>query len=88
MIRRLLAVMIFSTTVMLAAFGQHIFGREDIVRLVADIREDGPRHIGRAIEKTDAALAQLVTEAGTEPAGDMCSYADFHWAVRMYSKPL
>lgn len=85
MIRRLLAAMVFSATIMIAAFGQHIFGREDIVRLVADIREEGPTHAARALRKTDEALAQLVTEAGVEPGGDTCSYVDLAWARRVYT---
>ena len=67
---------------MLAAFGQHIFGREDIIRIASEVRENGPRHLNVAMHKTDAALAQLVTEAGTEnPDDSTCHYEDLAWVI-------
>jgi hypothetical protein len=84
MIRRILTMTIFTATVLLAAFGQDVFGRNHLISLADRARTDAPRHIEMAWNKTDKALAQLVTEAGTEPTSSICSYDSLDWAIKSY----
>jgi len=82
MIRRLATMIVFSATILLAAFGQHIFGREDIVRMADHMREEGPRYVEVAWERTDKALSELVPEAGQE-ARTVCSFSSLEWANKI-----
>ena len=77
MIRRFLSVGIFCATVLLAAFGQHIFNRDDLIEVAHHVQQNAPRHAHAAWIKTDAALASLVTEAGT-PNINHCYIDDYN----------
>ncbi len=82
MIRRLATMIVFISTVLLAAFGQHIFGREDIIRAADRMRQDGPHYVEVAWNRTDKALAALVPEAGTEVLS-VCSFSSLEWANKI-----
>lgn len=74
MIRRFCSVFVFMTTISLAAFGQNIFDRDDLVAVAHHVQKEAPKHAAIAWHKTDTALAALVTEAG--PGSEPMCYID------------
>lgn len=71
MIRRLFTLTVFTTTITLAAFGQHVFGREHIAAWAQRVQVEGPKQAQHAWQETDKALAQLSPQAGQE-TNDTC----------------
>jgi hypothetical protein len=83
MIRRFIGMMIFSSTVTIAAFGQNVFGREDLINWAHRIQHEGPRHVQVAWRETDKMLAQLAPEAGQEEGAlRLCLNDDPEWLLR------
>ena len=85
MIRRFLTMSVFVTTVYMAAFGQHVFGREDLIRLGARIQAEAPAKAQKVWKQTDIMLASLAPEAGTE-ATSVCSFEELAWSSNFYSR--
>ncbi len=84
MIRNFFGIAVFLITIAVASFGQHVFGRDDIIVWAHVVQEQGPERAQIAWKKTDAALAQLVTNAGEETFLS-CTYDDLAWATHLYT---
>ena len=87
MIRRFFTMTVFATTVYVAAFGQHIFGREDLIRLGHRLQAEAPAKTEQAWKKTDMILASLAPEAGTA-ADSVCTFEDLNWPQKTYSSSI
>lgn len=83
MIRNFFSIAVFLATITVASFGQDVFGRNDIIAWASVVQEQGPERVYVAWKKTDAALAQLVTNAGQESFAS-CTYDDLAWARKVY----
>ena len=83
MIRKFVSVAIFLATISVASFGQDVFGRNDIVAWAHVVQEHGPEQAKLAWQRTDHALAQMVTNAGEETFLT-CTYDDLGWAKKIY----
>lgn len=84
MIRNFFGIAVFCITIAIASFGQDIFGRNDIIVWAHAVQEQGPARVNVAWQKTDQALAQLVTNAGQETFLT-CTYDDLAWATKIYT---
>lgn len=82
MIRRLFATFVFCATVGIAAYGQNIFGRDDIIVLAHQLKAEGPQRAAHAWHETDKMLASLAPSAGSETA--LCTFEDLAWAKKLY----
>lgn len=87
MIRRFFTMSVFVSTVYLAAFGQHIFGREHLIRLGHRLQAEAPAKTAEVWEQTDKMLASLTPEAGTA-FNSLCSFDELTWASRFYDKSI
>lgn len=85
MIRNFFMLTVFTTTVSLAAFGQHIFGREDLVRLGHRIQAEAPAKTKKIWKKTDMMLASLAPEAGTAE-DSVCTFESLQWAIHLHEQ--
>lgn len=83
MIRRFFMLIVFVTTVGMAAFGQHIFGRADLIRIGHRVQAEAPAKTEQVLKKTDLILASLAPSAGTEE-DSTCSYDDLSWAIHFH----
>ena len=85
MIRRFFTFTVFVTTVFTAAFGQNIFGREDLIRWGHRIQAEAPARTQKALKQADVVLASLAPEAGTA-ADNVCTYETLAFAVYLHSR--
>jgi hypothetical protein len=82
MIRRLFTLFVFCLTVLMAAYGQNIFGREHLVKIAHNIQAEGPDKARQVWKETDKMLANLVPEAGS--AKPVCTIDNINWAISLY----
>jgi hypothetical protein len=82
MIRRFFGMIIFTATVLVASFGQNLFGRSDLVNWAHTVQKEGPKHASNALNKTDDFLSHLSPSAGIE-SPDSCT-PDIDWAKVLY----
>lgn len=83
MIRNFFGITVFLITISIASFGQNVFGRQDIQSWAHNVQQQGPDQARIAWQKTDQALAELVTHAGEETFLT-CTYDDLVWAQNVY----
>jgi hypothetical protein len=83
MIRRFLGMIIFTTTILIASFGQNIFGRDDLISWMKTAQAEAPRHANRAMEQTDEFLSHLTPSAGSE-ADSVCTFETLEDAQTIY----
>lgn len=81
MIRRLFTLSVFTVTVILAAFGQSVFGREDIVKIAHQAKAEAPQHAQHIWHETDKFLATLEPEAGSNT--NSCTFEYLDWPQRL-----
>lgn len=84
MIRRFFLMSLFCATVNLAAFGQHIFGREDLIRWSHKLQAEAPAKAHEAMQKTDMMLASLAPDAGTA-TDSICTFDNLAWAEHFHN---
>jgi hypothetical protein len=83
MIRRLFILFVFTVTVAMAAFGQNIFGREDILVLAHEAQKNAPKAASHVWNETDKFMAEIAPSAGSEDP--TCSFDSLDWAITVYS---
>jgi hypothetical protein len=83
MIRRFFGMVIFTTTILIASFGQNIFGRDDLITWMKTARVEAPRHASKAMERTDVFLSHLTPSAGSE-ASSVCTFDSLNDAQTIY----
>lgn len=83
MIRRLFLCFVFVLTINMAAFGQAIFGRDDIAVLAVVAKEKAPKAATHVLQETDKFLAEISPSAGYE-VNSVCMTESLDWAYRLY----
>jgi hypothetical protein len=85
MIRRLITLMVFTSTVLLAVYGQHLFGRQHLIAWAHKVQTEGPTHAKIAWRQTDRILANLSPRAGNHDGYfAQCTLDDFAWTMQLY----
>jgi formaldehyde-activating enzyme involved in methanogenesis len=82
MIRRFFTLLVFTATINLAAFGQHIFGRDDLIHWAHEVQKHGPAQAKIAWAKTDRVLASITPNAGSEKVS--CFFEDLQFPTKIY----